>query len=177
VRRGVVMVKPPGLFSPKFGATSSHVFTQPLQNVAVEPGIHSLAFWERCFALPQLLYRWRQQSGIFWIPTRIQIPAVTSRNTQLFRCIQIPAVTSRNTQVFRCIQIPAVTSRNTQVFRCTLFLKIRLMSHRYDEVVFYFKIFNVTGLFPQNREKQLSASPCLSVYQHRRTLFPLYGFL
>jgi hypothetical protein len=28
VRRGVVMVKQPGLFSPKFGATSSHVFTQ-----------------------------------------------------------------------------------------------------------------------------------------------------
>jgi hypothetical protein len=28
VRRGVVMVKHPGLFSPNFGATSSHVFTQ-----------------------------------------------------------------------------------------------------------------------------------------------------
>jgi hypothetical protein len=27
VSRGVVMVKQPGLFSPKFGATSSHVFT------------------------------------------------------------------------------------------------------------------------------------------------------
>jgi hypothetical protein len=24
--------------------------------------------WDRCFALPQLLYRWRHQSGIFWIP-------------------------------------------------------------------------------------------------------------
>jgi hypothetical protein len=24
----------------------------------------------RCFALPQLLYRWRHQSGIFWIPPR-----------------------------------------------------------------------------------------------------------
>jgi hypothetical protein len=42
VRRGVVMVKQPGLFSSKFGATSSHVFTQSPQNVAVEPGIHSL---------------------------------------------------------------------------------------------------------------------------------------
>jgi hypothetical protein len=39
VRRGVVMVKQPGLFSPKFGATSSQVFTQSPQNVAVEPGI------------------------------------------------------------------------------------------------------------------------------------------
>jgi hypothetical protein len=37
VRRDVVMVKQPGLFSPKFGATSSHVFTQSPQNLAVEP--------------------------------------------------------------------------------------------------------------------------------------------
>jgi hypothetical protein len=35
----------------------SYVFTQSPQKVAVEPGIHSLACWERCFALPQLLYR------------------------------------------------------------------------------------------------------------------------
>jgi hypothetical protein len=28
VRRGVVMVKQPRVFSPNFGATSSHVFTQ-----------------------------------------------------------------------------------------------------------------------------------------------------
>jgi hypothetical protein len=53
VRRGVVMVKQPGLFLPKFGATSSHVFTQSPQNVAVELGIQILAFWDRCFALPQ----------------------------------------------------------------------------------------------------------------------------
>jgi hypothetical protein len=51
VRRGVVMVKLPGLFSPKFGATSLHVFTQSPQNLAVEPGIHSLVGWERYFAL------------------------------------------------------------------------------------------------------------------------------
>jgi hypothetical protein len=70
VRRGVVMVKQPGLFSPKFGA-SSHVFSELPQNVAVEPGIHSLACWDRCFALPQLMYRWRRQSGIFWITPRI----------------------------------------------------------------------------------------------------------
>jgi hypothetical protein len=37
VRRGFVMVKQPGLFSPKFGATSSHVSAQSPQNVAVEP--------------------------------------------------------------------------------------------------------------------------------------------
>ena len=49
VRRGVVMVKQPGLFSPKFGATSSHVFTQSPQNVAVELGIHSLASWDKFF--------------------------------------------------------------------------------------------------------------------------------
>jgi hypothetical protein len=55
VRRGVDMVKQPGLFSPKFGATSSYVFTQSPQNFAIEPGIHSLACGNRCFALPQLL--------------------------------------------------------------------------------------------------------------------------
>jgi hypothetical protein len=71
VRRDVAMVKQPGLFSPKFGATSSHVFTQPPQNVTVELGIHSLAFWDRCFALPQLLYRWRHQLGVFLVPPRI----------------------------------------------------------------------------------------------------------
>jgi hypothetical protein len=66
VKRGVVMVKQPGLFSPKFVATSSHVFTQPPQNDAVEAGILSLPFRNRCFALPQLLYRWLRQSGIIW---------------------------------------------------------------------------------------------------------------
>jgi hypothetical protein len=70
MRRGVVMVKQPGLFLPKFWATSSYVFTQSPQNIAVEPGIHSLVCWDRCFALPQLLCRWQHQSGIFWIPPR-----------------------------------------------------------------------------------------------------------
>jgi hypothetical protein len=48
VRRGIVMGKQPGLFSPKFGATSSHVLTQSPQNIAVhvEPGISSLACWD-----------------------------------------------------------------------------------------------------------------------------------
>jgi hypothetical protein len=73
VRRGAVVVKQSGLFSPKFGATSSQVFTQSLQNVAVERGIHNLACWDRCFALSQLLYRWRHQSGIFWIPPRVYV--------------------------------------------------------------------------------------------------------
>jgi hypothetical protein len=71
LRRGVVMVKQPCLFPPKFGATSSYIFTQWPQNVAVEPGIHLLACWVRCFALPQLLYRWWHQSGIFLIPHHI----------------------------------------------------------------------------------------------------------
>jgi hypothetical protein len=39
VRQGVVMVKQPGLLSPKFRVTSSHVFMQSLQNIAVEPTI------------------------------------------------------------------------------------------------------------------------------------------
>jgi hypothetical protein len=79
VRRGVVMVKQPGLFSPNFGATSSYVFTQSPKNVAVEPGIHSLACWDRCFALPQLLYGWRHQSVIFWIPPRILVTFCQTR--------------------------------------------------------------------------------------------------
>jgi len=49
VRRCVVMVKQPGLFSPKLGTMSSHFFTQSPQNFAVEPGIHSLACWDKFF--------------------------------------------------------------------------------------------------------------------------------
>ena len=70
VRQGVVMVKQPDLFSPQLGAMSSHVFTQPPQNSAVEPRIHSLACWDKFFVLPQLPYRWQHQSGIFWIAPR-----------------------------------------------------------------------------------------------------------
>jgi hypothetical protein len=61
VKRGVVIVKQPGLFSPNFGATSLHIFTQSPQNVAVETGIHNLACWDKFFVLPQLLYTWLQQ--------------------------------------------------------------------------------------------------------------------
>jgi hypothetical protein len=71
VRWGAVMVKQPGLFLPKFSAMSSHVFMQLLQNVLVESRIHSLACWDRCFALTQLPYRWWHQSRIFWIPPHI----------------------------------------------------------------------------------------------------------
>ena len=49
VRRGVVMLKQPDLFSPKLGAMSSHFFTQSPQNFAVEPVIHSLACWDKLF--------------------------------------------------------------------------------------------------------------------------------
>jgi hypothetical protein len=70
VRRDVVMVKQPDLFSSKYGATTLHVFTQSPQNFVLEPAIHSLACWNWCFALPLLLYRWRHQLGISWIPPR-----------------------------------------------------------------------------------------------------------
>jgi hypothetical protein len=70
VNRGVVMAKQPGLFSPKFGATSSRVLTQSTQNFAVESGVHSLACLNRYFELPQPLYRWQHQSGIFLISPR-----------------------------------------------------------------------------------------------------------
>jgi hypothetical protein len=79
VRWAVVMVKQPGLFSPKFGATFSRVFTQSPQNVAVEHGIHSLACWDKFFVISQLLYRWRHQSGIFWIPPRVLTKVINLR--------------------------------------------------------------------------------------------------
>jgi hypothetical protein len=46
---------------------------QSPQNVAAELRIHSLACWDWCFTLPQLLYRWWHQSGIFWIPPHIYL--------------------------------------------------------------------------------------------------------
>jgi len=49
VRWGIDTVKQPGLFSPKFGAKSSHVFMRSPQNLAVEPGIHILACWNKFF--------------------------------------------------------------------------------------------------------------------------------
>jgi hypothetical protein len=94
VRRGVVMLKQPGLFSPEFWATSLHFFTLPPQNVAVEPEIHSLAYWERCFALPQLMYIWWHQSGIFWIP-----PRTTWRPIHI--CDLISLNSSQNEKCFR----------------------------------------------------------------------------
>jgi hypothetical protein len=38
--------------------------------VVLEPVTDILACWDRCFAVPQLLYRWRHQYSIFWIPLR-----------------------------------------------------------------------------------------------------------
>jgi len=43
------MVKQPGLFSPKFGATFSHVSLHLPQNITVEAGIHILACWDNFF--------------------------------------------------------------------------------------------------------------------------------
>jgi hypothetical protein len=51
VRQGVVMVKQQGMFSPKIGTMSSHVFMQSPQNVVVEPRIKSLACWDWCFLI------------------------------------------------------------------------------------------------------------------------------
>ena len=74
-RWGVVMVKQPGLFSPKLGAMFSHVFTQSPQNFAVEPGIHSLACWDKFFVHNHLDVKESDDhaletafhlSGLFW---------------------------------------------------------------------------------------------------------------
>jgi len=67
VRRDVVMVKQPGLFSPKLGTMSLHFFTQSPQNFARWLAKHGSPTIYWCFALPQLLYRWRHQSWKFWI--------------------------------------------------------------------------------------------------------------
>jgi hypothetical protein len=51
-----------------------------VKTVHFHPATGNLAHWltrhgsptiYRCFALPQLLYRWRHQSGVFWIHPRI----------------------------------------------------------------------------------------------------------
>jgi hypothetical protein len=69
------MVKQSGLFSPRFGAKSSHVLMQSPQNVAVEPGIHCLACRDRFFVhnpldvkesddhAPDIAFN---LSGLFW---------------------------------------------------------------------------------------------------------------
>jgi hypothetical protein len=49
VRRCVVMVKQPGLFSLKLKTMSSHFLAKSSQNFAVEPEIHSLACWDKFF--------------------------------------------------------------------------------------------------------------------------------
>jgi hypothetical protein len=96
VGRGGVRVKQSGLFSPKFGETSSHVFTQSPQNVAVEPGIHSLACWDKLFALPQLLYEniWRnildntsQNVVVVGTTTVILISSITLSHACLVTCV------------------------------------------------------------------------------------------
>jgi len=75
VRQGVVMVKQPGLFSPKYGASSVHVFMQSPQNVAVEPKIHILACWDKFFVHSPLGVRESDDhavdiafhlTGLFW---------------------------------------------------------------------------------------------------------------
>jgi hypothetical protein len=64
VRRGVAMVKQPGLFSPKFArfhavAAKCRTITRNSQFGLLGPVLRA-----------QLLYGWRHQSGIFWIPPR-----------------------------------------------------------------------------------------------------------
>ena len=75
VRRCVFVVKHPGLFSPKLGTISSHFVTQSPQNIAIEPGIHSLAFWDKFFTHNSLDVRESDDnaleiafhlSGLFW---------------------------------------------------------------------------------------------------------------
>jgi hypothetical protein len=39
--------------------------------VAVEPGTHNLAGWDKFFVLPHVPCKWRHKLGIFWIPRLI----------------------------------------------------------------------------------------------------------
>jgi len=75
VKWGVVMVKQPGLFLPKFGVTPSHVFMQSPRNIAVEPRFHGLACWDKFFVCNPLNIKESddhaldiafQLSGLFW---------------------------------------------------------------------------------------------------------------
>ena len=75
VRRGIVMVKQPGLFSPKLGVMSLHFFTQSPQNFTVEPGIYSSACWDKFFVHNSLDVKESDDhaleiafhlSGLFW---------------------------------------------------------------------------------------------------------------
>jgi hypothetical protein len=108
VRRGVVMVKQPGLFSPKFGLMSSHVFMQLPQNVAVESGINSLACWEQ--------YRWWHQSGIFWIPPRKIF------NTPLFPYVNWLQLNAENTH--------RITRDYIMIFSKTILVWFSLVQYR-----------------------------------------------
>jgi hypothetical protein len=47
VRRGFVILKQPGVFSPKFGAISSQDLMHSPQNFAVESGIYGLAYLDK----------------------------------------------------------------------------------------------------------------------------------
>jgi hypothetical protein len=113
VRRGVVMVKQPGMFSQKIGATSLHVSTQSPQNVAVEPGIHSLTWWDRCFALPQLLYGWRHQSGIFFILPLISLHPVHLHGVEgeIFTFLKVN-ILNNSVTVFRSTVMVFLLDRN-----------------------------------------------------------------
>jgi len=64
----------------------------------VHPAICSLAHWltrhgsptmYRCFALPQLLYRWRHQSGKFWIPPCIWMEVTVVGLALLFHDVEL----------------------------------------------------------------------------------------
>jgi hypothetical protein len=68
VRRGRCHGEAPSSVLAKVRGDVFERFHAVAAKVAVEPVIHSLACWDRCFGLPQLLHRWLHQSGIFWIP-------------------------------------------------------------------------------------------------------------
>jgi hypothetical protein len=109
VRRRVVMVEA-GLFSPKFGETSSQVFTQSPQNVAIEPGIQSFTCSDRCFAPSKLLYRWRHKAGIFWIPSRVFVAigcCVAALNALVFGVTTCQTARCHNAESQLCESSPS----------------------------------------------------------------------
>jgi hypothetical protein len=80
-----------------------------VKTVHVHPAKCNLARWltrhssptiHRCFALPQLLYRWRHQSGKFWIAPCTAV----SKNTYSMLCLQFQLCTPFHSQ---CLHYPS----------------------------------------------------------------------
>jgi hypothetical protein len=112
---------------------SSQVFTQSPQNVAVESGIHSLAYWDRCFALPQMLYRWRHQYGIFWMHPRINICLSVLSS---YMSLMILVFLQLRLLIIHCIRFQAENGEISKRCTCTSYRPNHLFLQSVDVLIF-----------------------------------------